>query len=176
MRPVLDTGARGSTITFAQRGIGDVLIAWENDAFLALKEFGKDQFEIVTPSLSILAEPPVADRRRQRRRQRHAARSPKPISTFSIRRRRRRSSPRTTFVPSIPNSRRRTTWSNSPKIELITVDKSLRRLEEGASEAFRRRRHFRPDPETRAASDLPSLVGENARPLHGAERAFQASA
>ncbi len=58
--PVLDTGARGSTITFAQRGLGDVLVAWENDAFLALQEFGKDQFEIVAPSLSILAEPPVA--------------------------------------------------------------------------------------------------------------------
>jgi sulfate adenylyltransferase subunit 1/sulfate transport system substrate-binding protein len=58
--PVLDTGARGSTITFAQRGLGDVLIAWENDAFLALKEFGADKFEIVAPSLSILAEPPVA--------------------------------------------------------------------------------------------------------------------
>ena len=58
--PVLDTGARGSTITFAQRGLGDVLIAWENDAFLAFQEFGKDQFEIVAPSLSILAEPPVA--------------------------------------------------------------------------------------------------------------------
>ena len=58
--PVLDTGARGSTITFAQRGLGDVLIAWENDAFLASEEFGKDQFEIVAPSLSILAEPPVS--------------------------------------------------------------------------------------------------------------------
>jgi sulfate/thiosulfate-binding protein len=58
--PVLDAGARGSTITFAQRGLGDVLIAWENDAFLASEEFGKDQFEIVAPSLSILAEPPVS--------------------------------------------------------------------------------------------------------------------
>jgi sulfate adenylyltransferase subunit 1/sulfate transport system substrate-binding protein len=57
--PVLDTGARGSTITFAQRGQGDVLIAWENDAFLASEEFGKDQFEIVVPSISVLAEPPV---------------------------------------------------------------------------------------------------------------------
>ena len=58
--PVLDTGARGSTTTFAQRGIGDVLIAWENEAFLALKELGSDKFEIVVPSLSIKAEPPVA--------------------------------------------------------------------------------------------------------------------
>jgi sulfate/thiosulfate-binding protein len=58
--PVLDSGARGSTVTFAQRGIGDVLLAWENEAHLALKEFGDDKFEIVTPPLSILAEPPVA--------------------------------------------------------------------------------------------------------------------
>ena len=58
--PVLDTGARGATTTFAQRGMGDVLISWENDAFLALKEFGEGKFEIVVPSISILAEPPVA--------------------------------------------------------------------------------------------------------------------
>ena len=57
---MLDTGARGSTTTFAQRGIGDVLLAWENEAFLALEEFGADKFEIVVPSISILAEPPVA--------------------------------------------------------------------------------------------------------------------
>jgi sulfate/thiosulfate-binding protein len=58
--PVLDTGARGSTTTFVQRGIGDVLLAWENEAFLSLKELGPGKFEIVAPSLSILAEPPVA--------------------------------------------------------------------------------------------------------------------
>jgi sulfate transport system substrate-binding protein len=58
--PVLDTGARGSTTTFVQRGIGDVLLAWENEAFLAIEELGKDQVEIVVPSASILAEPPVA--------------------------------------------------------------------------------------------------------------------
>ncbi|MFT0624027.1 sulfate ABC transporter substrate-binding protein [Ectopseudomonas guguanensis] len=58
--PVLDTGARGSTITFVNNGIGDVLLAWENEAFLALKEEGGDNFEIVAPSLSILAEPPVS--------------------------------------------------------------------------------------------------------------------
>jgi sulfate transport system substrate-binding protein len=58
--PVLDTGARGSTTTFTQRGIGDVLLAWENEAFLALDELGADKFEIVVPSLSIKAEPPVA--------------------------------------------------------------------------------------------------------------------
>ncbi|KRE13558.1 sulfate transporter subunit [Bosea sp. Root381] len=57
--PVLDTGARGATTTFTQRGIGDVFLSWENEAFLALKEFGPDKFDIVVPSLSILAEPPV---------------------------------------------------------------------------------------------------------------------
>lgn len=58
--PVLDSGARGSTTTFVQRGIGDVFLSWENEAFLALNELGKDQFEIVVPSISILAEPSVA--------------------------------------------------------------------------------------------------------------------
>ncbi|MGQ3029162.1 MAG: sulfate ABC transporter substrate-binding protein [Ferrovibrionaceae bacterium] len=58
--PVLDSGARGSTITFVQRNVGDVLLAWENEAFLAINELGPDKFDIVVPSLSILAEPPVA--------------------------------------------------------------------------------------------------------------------
>src|SRR5205814_4083256 len=58
--PVLDSGARGSTTTFVQRGIGDVLLAWENEAILAVNELGRDKLEIVGPSVSILAEPPVA--------------------------------------------------------------------------------------------------------------------
>lgn len=57
---VLDSGARGSTTTFAEREIGDVLVSWENEAYLAVKEFGADKYEVVTPSFSILAEPPVA--------------------------------------------------------------------------------------------------------------------
>jgi sulfate/thiosulfate transport system substrate-binding protein len=58
--PVLDSGARGSTVTFAERGVGDVLLAWENEAHLSLKEFGAGKFDIVYPPVSILAEPPVA--------------------------------------------------------------------------------------------------------------------
>ena len=58
--PVLDTGSRGATVTFVERGVGDVLIAWENEAFLATNKLGKGQFEIVVPSVSIQAEPPVA--------------------------------------------------------------------------------------------------------------------
>jgi sulfate transport system substrate-binding protein len=58
--PVLDSGSRGATVTFAQRDIGDVLLAWENEAFLAVQELGPDKVEIVAPTLSILAEPPVS--------------------------------------------------------------------------------------------------------------------
>jgi sulfate/thiosulfate transport system substrate-binding protein len=58
--PVLDSGARGSTVTFVERGLGDVLLAWENEAYLAMKELGPHKFDIVAPSISILAEPPVA--------------------------------------------------------------------------------------------------------------------
>lgn len=58
--PILDTGARAATTTFVQRGIGDILLTWENEAFLALNQLGKDQFQIVMPTISILAEPPVA--------------------------------------------------------------------------------------------------------------------
>ena len=73
--PVLDSGARGSTTTFVQRGIGDVLLAWENEAFLSIKELGPDKVDIVIPSLSILAEPPVAivDRNVDRKGTRKAA-------------------------------------------------------------------------------------------------------
>ena len=58
--PVLDSGARGSTITFVERGIGDVFLSWENEAFLAVKELGPDKFDIIVPSLAVLAQPPVA--------------------------------------------------------------------------------------------------------------------
>ena len=73
--PVLDTGARGSTITFTKRGLGDVLLSWENEAHLALKEQGGDQYQIVYPSRSILAEPPVAvvDKNVDRHKSRAAA-------------------------------------------------------------------------------------------------------
>jgi sulfate/thiosulfate-binding protein len=73
--PVLDSGARGSTTTFVERGIGDVLISWENEAYLAVNELGKDKFEIIYPSVSILAEPPVAvvDRNVDRRGTRKVA-------------------------------------------------------------------------------------------------------
>src|SRR5215211_5905124 len=90
--PVLDSGARGSTTTFAQRAVGDVAISWENEAFLILQEFGADKFEIVVPPFSILAEPPVAWSTPSSTSAARA-RWRKPISISSIRRRRKRSSP-----------------------------------------------------------------------------------
>ena len=73
--PVLDSGARGATVTFAQRGLGDVLLSWESEAHQALEEFGRDRFEIVTPAVSIRCEPPVAlvDRNADRHRVRPVA-------------------------------------------------------------------------------------------------------
>ena len=111
--PVLDTGARGATTTFAQRGIGDVLISWENDAFLALKEFGEDKFEIVVPSISILAEPPLPWWTATSTRKAHARR-PKPTSSSSTPPRRRPSSPRTSIGRSRRKLRRKRTWSACP--------------------------------------------------------------
>ena len=69
--PVFDSGARASTNTFVQRGLGDVLLAWENEAFLSVNELGPDKFEIVVPSVSVLAEPPVAVVQRRDRAPRH---------------------------------------------------------------------------------------------------------
>jgi sulfate/thiosulfate transport system substrate-binding protein len=73
--PILDSGARGATTTFVQHGLGDVLLAWENEALLARKEFGANKFEIITPPVSILAEPPVSvvDKVAERRGTRRAA-------------------------------------------------------------------------------------------------------
>jgi hypothetical protein len=118
--PVLDTGARGSTTTFTQRGIGDVLLAWENEAYLAIEELGPNDYEIVYPSRSILAEPPVTivDTIVDRHGTRAVA---EPISSSSTRPRRRRSSPKTTTVPATQRRRRNTPhpspicrWPRSP--------------------------------------------------------------
>ena len=100
--PVLDSGARGSTTTFVERGIGDVLLAWENEAFLAINELGPDEFEIVVPPTSIKAEPPVALVDANGRPARAPARSRRPISTTSTATRRRTSSPGTSTAPPSP--------------------------------------------------------------------------
>ncbi len=119
--PVLDTGARGSTVTFAQRGIGDVLLAWENEAFLAINEFGRDKFEIVVPSMSILAEPPIAiiDRNVDRKRTRAVAEgylnflyTPAAQAIIAANH----------YRPRFPEHAKPADVAQFPKVELVTID------------------------------------------------------
>ncbi|MGO4404858.1 sulfate ABC transporter substrate-binding protein [Bosea sp. RAF48] len=119
--PVLDTGARGATTTFTQRGIGDVFLSWENEAFLALKEFGADKFDIVVPSLSILAEPPVAlvDANVDAKKTREQAQAyleflytPKAQAIIA----------RNFYRPRNPEAADSKDVANFPKIELVTID------------------------------------------------------
>lgn len=122
--PVLDTGARGSTITFAQRGIGDVLVSWENEAFLALKEFGPDKFEVVAPKLSILAEPPVAivDGNAEAKGSRKLAEA---YLQFLYTPEAQAIIARNFYRPAHPEFAAKEDLRKLPKIEFITVDKSF---------------------------------------------------
>ena len=119
--PVLDTGARGATTTFTQRGIGDVFLSWENEAFLALKEFGADKFDIVVPSISILAEPPVAlvdgnvdakGTREQAQGYLEFLYTPKAQAIIA----------RNFYRPRKPEAADPKDIANFPKVELITID------------------------------------------------------
>jgi sulfate transport system substrate-binding protein len=119
--PVLDTGARGATTTFAQRGIGDVLLAWENEAFLALQQLGADQFEIVVPSLSILAEPTVAliDRNVDRRGTRAVAEA---YLKFLYSPTGQQLAAKHYYRPREPQHAAAVDLARFPKLELVTID------------------------------------------------------
>jgi sulfate/thiosulfate transport system substrate-binding protein len=133
--PVLDTGARGSTITFAQRGIGDVLIAWENDAFLAFNEFGKDQFEIIVPSLSILAEPPVAlvDGNVDAKGTRKVAEA---FLSYLYAPEAQALIAKNYFRPASPEYAAKEDLARFPKLELITVDEAFGGWKKAQAEYF----------------------------------------
>ena len=142
--PVLDTGARGSTTTFVQRGIGDVLLAWENEAFLALEELGPDQFEIVVPSLSILAEPPVTlvDHVVDEHGTRDGGRGLSRIPLLADRPGARGQA----LLPAGRARARRPGRSRAlPRGRADHHRRGVRRLAGGAEPALRRRRHLRPD-------------------------------
>jgi sulfate/thiosulfate transport system substrate-binding protein len=119
--PVLDTGARGSTTTFAQRGLGDVLISWESDAFLALDEFGADKFEIVVPSLSIDAETPVAliDENAKAKGTEKAA---KAYLDFLYSPKAQKIAAHEHFRPSDPSAADPADLAKFPRLELVTID------------------------------------------------------
>ena len=158
--PVLDSGARGSTTTFVQRGIGDVLLAWENEAFLAVNELGPDQFDIVVPPTSIKAEPPVAlvDKNVDEKGTREVAAG---LSRLPLQRRGPEDH-RAALLPSgQPRGRRSRGPQALPRGEARLDRRSaLRRLGEGDAEVLRRRRHLR--------SDLPA--DELIAGAHGVQR------
>ena len=172
--PVLDTGARGSTITFVNNQIGDVLLAWENEAFLAKKEQGGENFEIVVPSISILAEPPVAvvdkvveERHPQGRRGLPAI----PVQ------RGRPAHRRAELLPAAQPEGRRRVRHAVPETEPGHRRLRFRRLEDGPAEVLQRRGHLRPDlpgamiatadpsPEPRPLSQTLSRTGEGLGPV-----------
>ncbi len=133
--PVLDTGARGATTTFVQRGIGDVLLAWENEAFLSIEELGPDKFDIVVPSLSILAEPPVAlvDRNVERHGTREVAQA---YLEFLYSPEGQRIAARHYYRPRHPQHAEPADVARFPKVELVTIDGAF------GSWAQAQKRHF----------------------------------
>jgi sulfate transport system substrate-binding protein len=120
--PVLDTGARGATTTFVQRGIGDVLLAWENEAFLSIEELGPDKFDIVVPSLSILAEPPVAlvDKNVDKHGTREVATA---YLKFLYSPTGQRLAAKHYYRPRHPEFAAKEDIERFPKVELVTIDK-----------------------------------------------------
>jgi sulfate/thiosulfate-binding protein len=122
--PVLDTGARGATVTFAQRGLGDVLIAWENEALLASKEFGDNKFDIVVPSISILAEPPVAvvDKNVDAKGTRKAAEA---YLKFLYSDAGQKLAVKHGFRPSRPEAVPKQDLAKFPELKLVTIDKAF---------------------------------------------------
>ncbi|MFO7339147.1 MAG: sulfate ABC transporter substrate-binding protein [Lysobacteraceae bacterium] len=133
--PVLDTGARGATTTFVQRGIGDVLLAWENEAFLSIEELGPDKFDIVVPSLSILAEPPVAvvDRNVDRRGTRELAQA---YLEYLYSPEGQRIAAKNYYRPRYPQHADPEDVARFPKVELVTIEGAF------GSWAEAHRRHF----------------------------------
>ncbi len=133
--PVLDSGARGSTTTFAQRGIGDVLLSWENEAYLALNELGKDKVEVVVPAISILAEPPVSvvDKYASKH---GTAESCQGISRFPVFGR-RTGNRRAEFLSSTAGKSSRQVCGSLPETAIVHRRRALRRMAEGPEEAFR---------------------------------------
>ncbi len=143
--PVLDSGARGSTTTFTQRGIGDVFLSWENEALLAGEKLGRDKFDIVVPSISILAEPSVSivDKVVDKRGTREGW--PRPIWN-SCTRPKGRSCARSTSTARVTRRSPPSTPQQFPSLNLLHDRRpALRRLDEGAEEALRRWRPLRSD-------------------------------
>jgi len=133
--PVLDTGARGATTTFVQRGIGDVLLAWENEAFLAQEELGPDKFEIVVPKLSILAEPSVAlvDRNVDKHGTREVAEA---YLKYLYSPEGQKIAARHYYRPRNPEAADPADIARFPKVELVTIQSAFGSWDKAQSEHF----------------------------------------
>ena len=133
--PVLDSGARGATTTFVLRGIGDVLLAWENEAFLAINELGPDKVEIVVPSLSILAEPPVtvADKNAKKKGNLDVA---KAYLEYLYSPEGQRIAAKHYYRPSKPEDADPDDLKRFPKLELVTIDKEFGGWQRAQKEFF----------------------------------------
>ena len=142
--PVLDSGARGSTNTFVQRGIGDVLLAWENEAFLAVNELGPDKFDIVVPSISILAEPPVTvvDKWADKHGTREVAEAYLEYLYSPVG---QRLAAKHYYRPVKPEDADPEDMKRFPEVELVRIDEVFGGWAEGPEDPFRRRRRVRPD-------------------------------
>ena len=148
--PVLDTGARGSTTTFAQRGIGDVLIAWENEAFLALKEFGADKFEIVVPA--DLDPGRAAGRAGRRRSSTSGTRKvAEAYLDFLYTPAAQKIIAKNFYRPRKPDAADPADLARFPKLTLVTIDEAFGGWAKAQADALRRRRHLRPDLQAQAA-------------------------
>ena len=147
--PVLDSGARGSTTTFVERGQGDVLLAWENEAFLAVNELGKGKFDIVVPSVSILAEPPVAvvDKVVDKRGTRQVAEA---YLKFLYTPEAQEIIAQNYYRPRNPQVAAQV-QEPLPQREAVHHRAQFRRVEAGAGESLQRRRPVRPDLRRREA-------------------------
>ena len=145
--PVLDSGARGATTTFVQRGLGDVLIAWENEAHLAVKQLGNSEVEIVNPSVSILAEPPVSvvDKVVDKRGTRKVAEA---YLEFLYTPEAQEIAAENFYRPQLARESPKEARRRVRQAQAVHGRRSVRRLEESSGEALCRRRSFRPDLRT----------------------------
>ena len=141
--PVLDSGARAATVTFAKRGLGDVLVSWENEAYLASDEFGKDEFDVVYPPTSILAEPPVAvvDKVVDKRGTRAVAEA---YLKFLFTEPAQEIAAKNHYRPTLDAVAQKHA-AEFPQIEAVHHCGCIWRMAEGAEDAFCRRRRVRPD-------------------------------
>ena len=138
--PVLDSGARGSTMTFAQRAVGDVLISWENEAYLILQEFGADKFEIVAPSALDPGRAAGGARRLRSSTSAAPARWRRRTSTILYTPAAQKIIAKQLLPPVASRGRRPAELAQLPQDRAVTIDAGLRRLGQGAGRAFRRRR------------------------------------